>query len=197
MDRQTALHVLQLTDQPTPDEVHAALEDHVFQLRDFLFRQTIIPQVFRAKVDRLLIACEVGETLGVEWPCLDNALPELVPLEGPADQVIRIHADNVNKLRTAMAKTLDPTCLARLGECLVKMESQCLQWMASWSADWALDGITARPMRDQWSPAALAKALESHRRGEAISDLELNRLKEELLRMRSLAASLRTAALVS
>ena len=72
MDRQTALLVLQLPESPTPDEIQEAFEAHVFGLRDFLFRQTVIPQVFRAKVDRLLVASEIGETLGVELPCLDR-----------------------------------------------------------------------------------------------------------------------------
>ena len=84
MDRQTALLVLQLPEAPTPEEIHEAFEAHVFGLRDFLFRQTVIPQVFRAKVDRLLTASEVGETLGVELPCNDSNLPEMLPLEGTA-----------------------------------------------------------------------------------------------------------------
>ena len=124
MDRQTALLVLQLPESPTPDEVQEAFEAHVFGLRDFLFRQTVIPQVFRAKVDRLLVASEIGETLGVELPCLDGQVPEMVPLTGTADQVVRAHQENVGRLRTAMAATLDPTCLTRLGECLVRMQQQ-------------------------------------------------------------------------
>ena len=70
MDRQTALLVLQLPEAPTPEEIHDAFEAHVFGLRDFLFRQTVIPQVFRAKVDRLLTASEVGETLGSNCRCM-------------------------------------------------------------------------------------------------------------------------------
>ena len=107
MDRQTALLVLQLPDAPSPEEVHDAFEAHV-AFRDFLFRQTVVPQVFRAKVDRMLTAAEVGETLGVELPCLDDTLPDLEPLESTADQVVRTHAENVGRLRTAMAATLAP-----------------------------------------------------------------------------------------
>ena len=133
MDRQTALLVLQLPDAPTPDEVHDAFEAHVFAIRDFLFRQTVVPQVFRAKVDRLLTASEVGETLGVELPCLDGTVPEMAPLEGTADDVVRTHADNVGRLRTSMADTgpdlpeptgrmprPHPTELPRMDGCLVR-----------------------------------------------------------------------------
>lgn len=193
MDRQTALLVLQLPDAPTPDEVHDAFEAHVFGIRDFLFRQTVIPQVFRAKVDRLLTASEVGETLGVELPCLDGTVPDMTTLEGTADDVVRIHADNVGRLRTAMAATLDPTCLSRLGECLVRMQQAYLSWMADWSAARLLDGAEVKPMRDEWSPAALATALECERKGDALTEDQSARLTAELLRIRTLSQSAVTA----
>ena len=193
MDRQTALLVLQLPDAPTPDEVHDAFEAHVFGIRDFLFRQTVIPQVFRAKVDRLLTASEVGETLGVELPCLDGTVPDMAPLEGTADDVVRIHAENVGRLRTAMAATLDPTCLSRLGECLVRMQQAYLNWMADWSAARPLDAAEVKPMRDEWSPAALATALESERKGNTLTEDQSTRLAAELLRIRTLSQSAVTA----
>lgn len=178
--------VLQLSDAPSPDEIHDAFEQHVFDLRDFLFRETIIPQVFRAKVDRLLTASEIGETLGVELPCLDDRLPELLPLEGTADQVVRTHAENVGRLRTAMAASLDPTCLTRLGECLVRMQLQYVHWMAQWSASRDLEGVAARPMRDEWPANELADALEAERLGTTNREVDTRRLAEELLRMRIL-----------
>ena len=182
MDRQTALLVLQLPDAPTPDEVHDACEAHVCAIRDFLFRQTVVPQVFRAKVDRLLTASEVGETLGVELPCLDGTVPEMASLEGTADEVVRTHADNVGRLRTSMAATLDPTCLSRLGECLVRIQRNYLEWMAAWSADRTLDGAQV-----------LATALEAERKGEELSEDTTGTLAAELLRLRTLAQSTVTA----
>lgn len=189
MDRQTALLVLQLPDAPSPEEVHDAFEAHVFGLRDFLFRQTVVPQVFRAKVDRMLTAAEVGETLGAELPCLDDTLPDLTPLEGTADQVVRIHADNIGRLRTAMAATLAPTCLSRLGECLVKRQVQYLEWMATWASDRDLDAADVKPMRDEWSPSALAAALEAERKGQDLDATQQHQLSAELLRIRTLAQS--------
>jgi len=186
MDRHTALLVLQLPESPTPEEIQDAFETHVFELRDFLFRQTVIPQVFRAKVDRLLVASEIGETLGVELPCLDGTVPEMKGLAGPADEVVRIHQENVGRLRTAMAATLDPTCLTRLGECLVRMQQQYVLWMTQWSAERRLDEVHPRPMRDEWSPHALAAALESERKGLPLDDEKASRLAEELLRLRTL-----------
>ena len=189
MDRQTALLVLQLPDAPSPEEVHDAFEAHVFGLRDFLFRQTVVPQVFRAKVDRMLTAAEVGETLGVELPCLDDTLPDLDPLEGTADQVVRTHAENIGRLRTAMAATLAPTCLSRLGECLVKRQIQYLEWMAAWCADHDLEDAAVKPMRDEWSPAALASALESERKGTPLTEAQAADVRAELRRIRTLAQS--------
>ena len=189
MDRQTALLVLQLPDAPTPDEVHDAFEAHVFSIRDFLFRQTVVPRVFRAKVDRLLTASEIGEILGVELPCLDGTVPDTAPLEGTADTVVRIHADNVGRLRTAMAATLDPTCLSRLGECLVKRQTHYLEWMSAWSADRKLDGAQVKPMRDEWSPSAFAAALEAERKREGLQAGHAQLLESELLRIRTLAQS--------
>lgn len=189
MDRQTALLVLQLPDAPTPDEVHDAFEAHVFSIRDFLFRQTVVPRVFRAKVDRLLTASEIGEILGVELPCLDATVPDTTPLEGTADAVVRIHADNVGRLRTAMAATLDPTCLSRLGECLMKRQVHYLEWMSAWSADRELGEAPVKPMRDEWSPAAFATALESERKSEVLPKGHSHLLEAELLRIRTLAQS--------
>lgn len=189
MDRQTALLVLQLPDAPTPDEVHDAFEAHVFSIRDFLFRQTVVPRVFRAKVDRLLTASEIGEILGVELPCLDATVPDTAPLEGTADAVVRIHADNVGRLRTAMAATLDPTCLSRLGECLMKRQVHYLEWMSAWSADRELGEAPVKPMRDEWSPAAFATALESERKSEVLPKGHSHLLEAELLRIRTLAQS--------
>lgn len=193
MDRQTALIVLQLPESPTPEEIHEAFEAHVFEIRDFLFRQTVIPQVFRAKVDRLLTACEIGETLGVELPCLDGSLPDILPLEGPADRVVRDHAENVGRLRTAMAGTLDPTCLTRMGECLVRLQQAYVQWMAQWSDDRPLDDLLDRPMRDEWSSDALASALEDERMGRALDPAAQQRLGEELKRIRKMDAASITA----
>ena len=189
MDRQTALLVLQLPETPTPEEIQEAFETHVFGLRDFLFRQTVIPQVFRAKVDRLLTASEIGETLGVELPCLDGTVPDMESLEGPADHVVRAHHENVARLRTSMAATLDPTCLTRLGECLVRMQQQYLHWMAQWSENRDLEGTDNRPMRDEWSAHAFASALEVERKGGELEADVANRLAEELLRIRSLDAA--------
>ena len=186
MDRQTALLVLQLPEAPTPEEIHDAFEAHVFTLRDFLFRQTVIPQVFRAKVDRLLTASDVGETLGAELPCLDGRLPEMIPLDGTADQVVRHHATNVGKLRTSMAATLDPNCLTRFGECLVRIQQQYVRWMVEWSADRDLEGTQSRPMRDEWAADALAAAIEDQRKGQALDTETESRLAEELLRLRRL-----------
>jgi hypothetical protein len=186
MDRQTALLVLQLPDAPTVEEIHDAFEAHVFGLRDFLFRQTVIPQVFRAKVDRLLTASEVGETLGVELPCLDGTLPDMIPLEGTADQVVRLHATNVGRLRTAMAATLDPNCLTRFGECLVRIQQQYVRWMSEWAVERDLEGVHNRPMRDEWTPDEFAAALEAERTGHTLEDPTQQRLAEEIVRLRSL-----------
>ena len=189
MDRQTPLLILQLPEAPTPEEIHDAFEAHVFALRDFLFRQTVIPQVFRAKVDRLLTASEVGETLGAELPCLDGRLPDMLPLEGTADEVVRLHAANVGRLRTAMAATLDPNCLTRFGECLVRIQQQYVRWMSDWAEDLSLKDTQNRPMRDEWPADALAGAIEAQRKGHTLDATTGARLAEELLRLRKLDQS--------
>jgi hypothetical protein len=120
-------------------------------------------------------------------------VPEMAPLEGTADEVVRTHADNVGRLRTSMAATLDPTCLSRLGECLVRIQRNYLEWMAAWSAERTLDRAQVKPMRDEWSPAALATALEAERKGEDLNEDTAGTLAAELLRIRTLAQSTVTA----
>ena len=186
MDRQTALLVLQLPDSPTHQETCDALENHVFQLRDFLFKQTVIPQVYRAKVDRLVAASEVGETLGIELTEPIAGIPELAPLDGTADAMVRQHADNVGRLRTAMASTLNPSCLSRLGECLVRIQQQYQSKMMAWSSERMLDDAQVLAMREEWSPAEFANALEQERKGDLIDSQTNARLNAELLRIRTL-----------
>ena len=168
MDRQTALLVLQLPEAPTPEEIHDAFEAHVFGLRDFLFRQTVIPQVFRAKVDRLLTASEVGETLGAELPCLDGKLPDMLPLEGTADQVVRLHAANVGRLRPPWRPPWTPTASPGFGECLVRIQQQYVRGCHGMGQERVLDDTQHRPMRDEWAADALADALENERKGQPL-----------------------------
>lgn len=102
------------------------------------------------------------------------------------DQMVRIHADNVGRLRSAMATTLNPSCLSRLGECLVRLQQQYLQHMAEWASHRVLDTAETVPMREEWSPAAFAAALETERKGETLDQATASRLATELLRMRTL-----------
>ena len=95
--------------------------------------------------------------------------------------------------RTAMASTLDPTCLSRLGECLVRMQRAYLNWMADWSSARPLDAAEVKPMREEWSPAALATVLESERKGDTLTEDQSTRLAAELLRIRTLSQSAVTA----
>ena len=110
----------------------------------------------------------------------------MLPLEGTADQVVRLHATNVGRLRTAMAATLDPNCLTRFGECLVRIQQQYVRWMSEWAAERDLEGVHNRPMRDEWTPDEFAAALEAERTGQSLEGAMQQRLAEEFLRLRSL-----------
>ena len=48
-------------------------------------------------------------------------------------------------------------------------------------------------MRDEWSPAALATALEGERKGDTLTEDQSTRLAAELLRIRTLSQSAVTA----
>ena len=62
--------------------------------------------------------------------------------------------------------------------------------MAAWCAEHDLDDAAVKPMRDEWSPAALATALESERKGGTpLTEAQAADLRAELRRIRTLAQS--------
>lgn len=127
MDRNTALTLLGVDPSTTQEELMDKLDAETFAVRDHFIRQPVIPALFRSRVDRLLQLSDIANTLGIDPLGTPVDLPELLPLDGEALQHVETHLENLLRLRTAMAGTLDPDVLARFGTTLATLQTRYME----------------------------------------------------------------------
>ena len=135
MDKGTALTLLGLNDSVEQEEIMERLDAEAFAVRDHFMRQPVIPTLFRSRVNRLVELSDVGRVLDVK------------PLGAPVDcpraasgenfvLLVRNHVENIRRLRTAMAATLDPMSWCVLAiRCAI---CKCGTWSNSWRCRWTL-----------------------------------------------------------
>lgn len=139
MDRNTALTLLGVDHGTTQEELMDKLDAETFAVRDHFIRQPVIPALFRSRVDRLMQLSDIANTLGIDPLGTPVELPELLPLEGELLALAETHLENLLRLRTSMAGTLDPDVLARFGTTLTTLQTRYM--MAFVSATEALPGM--------------------------------------------------------
>lgn len=149
MDRNTALTLLGVDAATTHEELMDTLDAETFAVRDHFIRQPVIPVLFRSRVDRLLQLSDIANTLGIDPLGTPVQLPELEPLEGDALGLAEAHLENLLRLRTAMAGTLDPDVLARFGTTLVSLQSRYMEAFLVATEEWpgvhgAMEEVPAR-----------------------------------------------------
>lgn len=128
MNRNQALTLLGSDDKLTQDELMERLDAEAFAVRDHFLRQPVVPTLYRSRVDRLVQLSDVSNALGIDPLGAPVDLPALVPLEGPPVAHVRAHVENILRLRTAMAATLDPDVLARFGNAMTTLQIQYMTW---------------------------------------------------------------------
>lgn len=112
------------------------LDAETFSVRDHFIRQPVIPPLFRSRVDRLMQLSDVANTLGIQPLGTPVQLPELLPMEGGALALAETHLENLLRLRTSMAGTLDPDVLARFGTTMSSLQGRYMMAFVVATEDW-------------------------------------------------------------
>ena len=135
MDKGTALTLLGLNDSVEQEEIMERLDAEAFAVRDHFMRQPVIPTLFRSRVDRLVQLSDVGRVLGIKPLGAPVDLPPLLPSGENFVLLVRNHVENIRRLRTAMAATLDPDVLVRFGNTLCNLQLRYMEQFLALSLD--------------------------------------------------------------
>ena len=149
MDIGTAHALLGISEPVVQENVMERLDAEAFAVRDHFMRQPIVPTLFRSRVNRLVQLSDVARVLNVEPLGAPVELPKLLPSGSNFVLLVRNHVENIRRLRTAMAGTLDPDVLVRFGNALCNLQLRYMEEFLALSVDSAnldidLDPIPAR-----------------------------------------------------
>lgn len=163
MDKGTALTLLGLNDSTEQEEIMERLDAEAFAVRDHFMRQTVIPTLFRSRVDRLVQLSDVGRVLGIKPLGAPVDLPPLLPSGENFVLLVRNHVENIRRLRTAMAATLDPDVLVRFGNTLCNLQLRYMEQFLALSLDIAGHAIHEGlvPAREEADWQKLLKSIDS------------------------------------
>ena len=174
MDKGTALTLLGLNDSVEHEEIMERLDAEAFAVRDHFMRQPVIPTLFRSRVNRLVELSDVGRVLDVKPLGAPVDLPTLLPTGENFVLLVRNHVENIRRLRTAMAATLDPDVLVRFGNTLCNLQVRYMEQFLVLSLDVAGQAVHEAPVpareeadwqqllesigsSENWSEALIAK----------------------------------------
>ena len=185
MDKGTALTLLGLNDSVEQEEIMERLDAEAFAVRDHFMRQPVIPTLFRSRVNRLVELSDVGRVLDVQPLGAPVDLPALLPTGENFVLLLRNHVENIRRLRTAMAATLDPDVLVRFGNTLCNLQVRYMEQFLVLSLDIAGQAIHegAVPGRDEadWQEL-LGSVGSSDKQSEALISKERARMARILER---------------
>jgi hypothetical protein len=164
MDKGTALTLLGLNDSIEQEEIMERLDAEAFAVRDHFMRQPVIPTLFRSRVNRLVELSDVGRVLGIKPLGAPVDLPNLLPTGENFVLLVRNHVENIRRLRTAMAGTLDPDVLVRFGNTLCNLQLRYMEQFLVLSLDVSGSAIheEAVPAREEAEWQALLNSIESN-----------------------------------
>lgn len=162
MDKGTALTLLGLSDAVEHEEIMERLDAETFSVRDHFMRQPVIPALYRARVNRLVELSDVSRVLGVEPLGAPVDLPALLPSGPNFILLVRNHVENMLRLRTAMAGTLDPDVLVRFGNTMCNLQLRYMEEFLVFSTDISGDAEFHHsvPAREEASWQELLAAVE-------------------------------------
>lgn len=127
------------------------LDAETFAVRDHFIRQPVIPVLFRSRVDRLMQLSDIANCLGIDPLGTPVQLPELLAQKGGALQLAESHLENLLRLRTSMAGTLDPDVLARFGTTMASLQTRYMEAFLLATETWPnmLDSEQNVPAREE------------------------------------------------
>ena len=164
MDKGTALTLLGLNDSVEQEDIMERLDAETFAVRDHFMRQPVIPTLFRSRVNRLVELSDVGRVLGVKPLGAAVDLPALLPSGENFVLLVRNHVENIRRLRTAMAATLDPDMLVQFGNSMCNLQVRYMEQFLVLSLDVAGEEIHEGrvPAREEADWQKLLGAIDSN-----------------------------------
>lgn len=187
MDKGTALTLLGLDGDASQEDVMERLDAETFAVRDHFLRQPIVPSLFRSRVNRLVQLSDVAQSLSIAPLGAPVDLPGLLATGDNLLLLVRNHIENIRRLRTDMAATLDPDVLAHFGNAMTNLQLRYMEGFLAETTQWSEDatwpdGIPAREESD-WQN--VLKAInEGPNSGDAIA---YERCRIELMVSRELS----------
>jgi len=162
MNKGTALTLLGLTEPVEQEDVMERLDAETFAVRDHFMRQPVIPTLFRSRVNRLVELSDIAGVLGVQPLGAPVDLPALLPAGSNFVLLVRNHVENIRRLRTAMAGTLDPDVLVRFGNTMCNLQLRYMEEFLVLSLDISLQAHNqAIPAREEADWQRLLESIES------------------------------------
>jgi len=127
MERSKALTLLGLDDSSSLEGVTDALDQAVFQLRDYFLRGPILPQLANSRVEKCVQLSDAAQSLGVSPLGEPVDLPDLVNQNDSFEALILGHVENLRRCRNSLAKTLDPDSVAQLGHLMSQVQVEYMR----------------------------------------------------------------------
>jgi hypothetical protein len=164
MNKSVALSLLGLNDSVEIEDIMERLDAESFAVRDHFMRQPVVPVLFRSRVNRLVELSDVARVLNIQPLGAPVELPSLLPMGSNFVLLVRNHVENIRRLRTAMASTLDPDVLVRFGNTLCNLQLRYMEQFLVLSLDVSGEGIhtNAVPARDEADWQKLLESIESN-----------------------------------
>ena len=146
MDTGTAHVLLGLTAPIDQEDIMERLDAEAFAVRDHFMRQPVVPTLYRSRVNRLVQLSDVSRVLSVQPLGVPVDLPALLPSGSNFILLVRNHLENIRRLRTSMAATLDPDVLVRFGNALCNLQLRYMEEFLALSMDSASEDIVLDPI---------------------------------------------------
>jgi len=146
MDTGTAHALLGLSEPIEQENVMERLDAEAFAVRDHFMRQPVVPTLYRSRVNRLVQLSDVARVLNVEPLGAPVELPKLLPAGSNFVLLVRNHVENILRLRTSMAGTLDPDILVRFGNAMCNLQLRYMEEFLALSLDSAQEDIKLDPV---------------------------------------------------
>lgn len=162
MNRNQAFLILGLQSDAAQEEVMERLDAEVFAVRDHFIRQPVIPELYRSRVDRLVQLSDVSRAMDIRPLGAPVELPQFLPHGENLQLLVRNHIENMRRLKSSMAGTLDPDILARFGMSMTNLQLRYMEGFLEYTGQWALvsDDLANIPAREASEWQVLLDAIQ-------------------------------------
>lgn len=188
MERSKALAILGLTDEAHLDDMHEALDQAVFKVRDHLMRHPVVPPLVESRVEKCLQLSDVAQALGLSALGAPLKLPSLLPSGNTLESLVQGHVENLIRCRNVLATTLDPDSVAQVAHVLVRLQVDYMHaFLKATAAFQASSSAPASvPAREEADWMALLAAIRAANQSSANQVLLAELVGKERVRMQGM-----------